>query len=89
MFNENAHTETGHETPPEVRLWQAIITKAITDWMSGPLRQKRQAEQYLFHDNTNFPMACQSAGMDASALRARLEKLRRKNAGNAPCAQAA
>src|SRR5947207_7648880 len=38
----------------EVRLWQAVVVRTIQDWMSGPLRQKRQAESYLFDRNTDF-----------------------------------
>jgi hypothetical protein len=64
------------ETTGEVRLWQAVVVRAIEDWMSGPLRQKRQAEHYIFDDNTDFAMACQSAGLNADDLRARLTRIR-------------
>jgi hypothetical protein len=59
----------------EVRLWQAVIVRVIQDWMSGPLRQKRQAERYLFDRNTDFARVCESAGLNADDLRARLTKL--------------
>ncbi|HXQ26640.1 MAG TPA: hypothetical protein VN822_09560 [Candidatus Acidoferrales bacterium] len=61
---------------PEKRLWQAVIVTAIQEWISGPLRSKRQAEEYLFQDQRDFPAVCQSAGMDASRLRAKLNRLR-------------
>ena len=32
----------------ESRLWKAVIVSTIQDWISGPLRLKRQAEEYLF-----------------------------------------
>jgi hypothetical protein len=64
------------ETTGEVRLWQAVVVRAIEDWMSGPLRQKCQAEHYIFDDNTDFAMACQSAGLNADDLRARLTRIR-------------
>jgi hypothetical protein len=64
------------ETTGEVRLWQAVVVRAIEDWMSGPLRQQRQAERYLFDKNTDFAMACQSAGLNAEDLRARLTRIR-------------
>ena len=64
------------ETTGEVRLWQAVIARTIQEWISGPVRQKRQAEHYLFDDNTDFGVVCQSAGFDPDHLRARLTKIR-------------
>jgi hypothetical protein len=63
----------------EKRLWQAVIVTAIQEWISGPLRNKRQAEEYLFQDQKDFPVVCQSAGMDADRLRAKLNRLLRQN----------
>jgi hypothetical protein len=67
------------ETTGEVRLWQAVVVRAIEDWMSGPLRQQRQAEHYLFDKNTTFAVACQSAGLNAEDLRARLTRIRSRH----------
>jgi hypothetical protein len=61
---------------PEKRLWQAVIVTVIQEWISGPLRSKRQAEEYLFQDQEDFPAVCQSAGMDVDRLRAKLNRLR-------------
>ncbi len=58
------------------RLWQAVIVTTIQEWISGTLRSKRQAEEYLFQDQQDFPAVCQSAGMDADRLRAKLSRLR-------------
>jgi predicted nucleic acid-binding protein len=63
----------------EKRLWQAVIVTTIQEWLSGPLRSKRQAEEYLFQDQRDFPLVCQSAGMDAGRLRAKLNRLLRQN----------
>lgn len=60
----------------ESRLWQAVIVSTIQEWMHGPLRLKRQAEEYLFRDDSDFPAVCQSAGMDVGQLRAKLTRLR-------------
>ena len=60
----------------EMRLWQAVIVTAIREWISGPLRSKRKAEEYLFRDQKDFPAVCQSAGLDADRLRAKLNRLR-------------
>jgi len=63
----------------EKRLWQAVIVTAIQEWLHGPLRSKRQAEEYLFQDQKDFPVVCQSAGMDSERLRAKLNRLLRQN----------
>ena len=75
------------ETPRglEVRLWQAVIVTAIQEWISGPLRSKRQAEEYLFQDQKDFPMVCQSAGLDPDRLRTKLNRLRLLNPHSATC----
>ena len=64
----------------ESRLWQAVIVSTIEEWISGPLRLKRQAEEYLFRDDSDFPAVCQSAGMDVGRLRAKLIRLRTQSA---------
>ena len=78
MADENVEREIvgAEETAAEVRLWQAVVVKAIEDWMTGPLRQQRQAERYIFDDNADFVMVCESAGLNADDLRARLSRLR-------------
>ena len=78
---------TDQEAMGEVRLWQAVLLRTIQEWVSGPLRQHRQAEEYLFHDNKDFPRVCQSAGMDPDDLRARLARIRsRKSHQSVPIA---
>jgi predicted nucleic acid-binding protein len=67
--------EVGENTP-ETRLWRAVIARTIQEWFSGPLRRQREAEQYLFDDNRDFHLVCQSAGMDSGQLRSRLARLR-------------
>ena len=62
-----------------MRLWQAVIVTTIQEWISGPLRSKRQAEEYLFQDEKDFPVVCQSAGLDPHRLRTKLNRLRLLN----------
>ena len=47
MINQNAEVAIEREALPEANLWQAVIASTIKDWLTGPLRQKRQAEAYL------------------------------------------
>src|SRR5271165_3795640 len=60
----------------EERLWRAVITKTLEEWMCGPLSFSRKAEQFLFHDNKDFKAVCSSAGMDPERLRKRLKTIR-------------
>lgn len=60
----------------EERLWRAVITKSLEEWMCGPLSFSRKAEQFLFDDNKDFKAVCSSAGMDADRLRNRLKTIR-------------
>jgi hypothetical protein len=60
----------------EVRLWQAVVVTTIQEWVSGPLRRKREAEDYLFKDQRDFPLVCQSAGLDVGRLRSKLARLK-------------
>jgi hypothetical protein len=77
------------EAGPETRLWQAVITHTIQEWVSGPLRRQREAEQFLFSDNSDFLLVCESAGMDAKFLRTRLAKLRKQSVTAIGCTVAA
>lgn len=60
----------------EERLWRAVITRTLEEWICGPLSFSRKAEQFLFHDNTDFKAVCSSAGMDPDRLRNRLRTIR-------------
>jgi hypothetical protein len=60
----------------EQKLWRAVIARTLEEWVRGPLRYSRKAEEFLFHDNRDFPAVCSSAGMDARSLRRRLIAIR-------------
>ena len=66
---------------PEHRLWSAVILTTVQEWLSGPLRLSRKAEQYLFHDEKDFPWVCESAGMNPGRLRSRLVRVRKNDPG--------
>lgn len=69
---------TSTETPPETRLWQAVIATTIQEWVSGPLNAQREAERYIFSRKSDFNLVCESAGMNPDYLRGRLERLRKQ-----------
>jgi hypothetical protein len=65
----------GMETA-EQKLWRAVIASTVQEWVNGPLRKKREAEQFLFTDNVDYRTVCYSAGINPENLRERLEKIR-------------
>jgi hypothetical protein len=66
----------------EERLWRAVITKTLEEWICGPLSFSRKAEQFLFDDNHDFKAVCSSAGMDPDRLRKRLKTIRARGIQN-------
>ena len=60
----------------EQKLWRAVIASTVQEWIEGPLRRQREAEQFLFHDNGDYHTVCYQAGIDPANLRCRLEKYR-------------
>ena len=60
----------------EERLWRAVIARTLEEWVRGPLRYSRKAEEFLFDDNRDFLAVCCSAGMDPGNLRKRLLSIR-------------
>ena len=75
MF-EGAIFQCMDRATPEERLWRAVIARTLEEWVCGPLRYSRMAEQFLFSDNQDFPAICSSAGMDPNHLRKRLQSIR-------------
>jgi len=60
----------------EEKLWRAVIARTLEEWVSGPLRYSRKAEQFLFDDNRDFVAVCSSAGMNPASLRRKLQTIR-------------
>jgi hypothetical protein len=71
------------EESAEQKLWRAVIASTVEEWVSGPLRKKREAEQFLFSDIQDFRTVCYSAGINPENLRARLEKIRSRGIAEA------
>src|SRR5580693_7059090 len=60
----------------ETVLWRGVIARTIRDWLSKPLRPKREAERYLFEKSADLSSVCASAGIDVGRLRTCLNKVR-------------
>jgi hypothetical protein len=71
MF-ETAVFQNRERGSAEERLWRAVIARTLEEWVRGPLRYSRIAEEFLFHDEKDFPSVCSSAGMDPRNLREKL-----------------
>jgi hypothetical protein len=71
------------EETAEQKLWRAVIATTVEEWVSGPLRQKREAEQFLFTDNKDYRTVCYSAGINPEHLRIRLERIRSRDVAEA------
>ena len=65
------------------KLWQAVISSALADWVRGPARHKEKAEYFLFHDQEDFPFVCRLAGLDPESVRESLWMIRAQAVDNA------
>jgi hypothetical protein len=78
---KNQSVRNEHSAPEliaERRLWTAVIVHAVEDWLSGTLRDRREAQKFLFEDNTDFTQVCACAGIDPSSFRAKLLRVGRR-----------
>ena len=75
--------EVGVDDTAVQRLWRAVIASTVEEWVNGPLRRKREAEQFLFDDNKDYRTVCFSAGINPEDLRGRLEKIRSRQIAEA------
>jgi hypothetical protein len=74
----DAHADVALEAVAEQRLWTAVIVHAVRDWLSGTLRDQREAQRFLFEDNDNFNHVCSCAGLDPSSFRSKLLRVGRR-----------
>ncbi|MBZ5644390.1 MAG: hypothetical protein LAO19_16665 [Acidobacteriia bacterium] len=75
MFESVIRNQHGRGTAEE-KLWRAVIAKTLEEWVRGPLRYSRIAEEFLFDNDRDFRAVCSSAGVDPSHLRKRLVSIR-------------
>jgi hypothetical protein len=69
-----------HQGSANERLWLAVIDSAITEWVRGSMRQKRNVEYFLFQDEVDFPFVCRSAGLNPESVRESLWLIRAQTA---------
>ncbi len=79
----SALDQAAQRATPEQRLWTAVIARTVEEWVSGPLRSRREAEAFLFEDEADFLTVCRAAGLDPGALRTKLRRLK-KDSGASP-----
>jgi hypothetical protein len=72
-----------HQELAEQKLWRAVISSTVEEWIHGPLRRQREAGQFLFQDNKDYRTVCFSAGLDPEYLRGRLQKIRARTIAEA------
>ena len=82
MTTSMLQSERDDETP-EQRMWKAVLASTVEEWISGPLRHSRIAEDYLFNNERDFRQVCESAGLNPEVFRARLLRFRKTGAGPA------
>jgi hypothetical protein len=75
MITEMALSAPNEQTT-ENRMWRVVIARTIQDWLSKPLRAKREAERYLFENSADLSWVCESAGIEVEKLRNCLNKVR-------------
>ncbi|MFY9691702.1 MAG: hypothetical protein WA369_08235 [Candidatus Acidiferrales bacterium] len=73
-----SHSDTTEECIGERHLWIAVVTRALEDWRTGTLRERREAQRFLFDDDQDFGRVCAGAGFDPASLRAQLSKIGRR-----------
>ena len=53
----------------------AVIVTAVEDWRTGTLRSRREAQKFLFDDDSNFNRVCSGAGLEPGSFRCKLLKI--------------
>jgi hypothetical protein len=76
MNRNMAFSTAKHGLTTEARLWRGVIARTIQDWLSEPLRPRREAERYLFENSSDLSLVCGSAGIDVAKMRLCLDKVR-------------
>jgi hypothetical protein len=62
----------------ERRLWIAVLVATVEDWRNGTLRERREAQRFLFEDKPDYECVCASAGVEPSSFRSCLLRIGKK-----------
>lgn len=62
----------------ERRLWTAVLVAAVEEWRDGNLRERREAQKFLFENDNDFDRVCSSAGVDPGGFRSNLLRIGKK-----------
>ena len=81
MYSSTLAEDAVYE-PQEYKLWRAVLATTVEDWLSDRLRSRRDAEVFLFQDETDFPTVCHAAGVDPSIFRSRLRRFKKQGNGS-------
>ncbi|HUJ32549.1 MAG TPA: hypothetical protein VLY23_14800 [Candidatus Acidoferrum sp.] len=77
-FQGTDNDSVTEELIAERRLWTAVVTNAVEEWLSGTLRARRAAQEFLFENNPDFEQVCACAGLDPSSFRSKLLRIGRR-----------
>ena len=84
QLSSEMHNTVTEELISARRLWTAVLLNAVEDWRTGPLRARREAQEFLFDSGEDFEMVCTAAGLDSKDFRVRLLKIGRMVEARAP-----
>ena len=70
------HTVGGQNSPPEERLFVAVLSQAVRDVFSRHVEKldKRQAREFLTQNTRHFKIVCELAGRDPNYVIRRMKK---------------
>ena len=72
----NPHTIGGQNSPPEERLFVAVLSQAVHDVFSNPVEKldKQQAKEFLTQNTWHFKMICEFAGRNPEYVIRKMKK---------------
>jgi len=72
----NTHTIGGRNSPPEERLFSAVLSQAVHDVFSDHVDRidKDQAKEFFAQNNWHFKIICELAGRDPDYVTRKMKK---------------
>ena len=77
----NAHTIGGRNSPPEEKLFGAVLSQAVHDVFSDHVDKldKEQAREFLTQNNWHFKLICEFAGRNPDYVIRKMKKRMQKD----------